>query len=134
MVDPSLDTVRSFLHVLAATVWVGGQLTLAGLVPALRRAAPESPRAAARAFDRLAWPAYGLLVATGAWNVLAVDAGDTSSGYQLTLLAKLTVVAVSGVAAALHTVASSRRALALWGAVSGASALGALFLGVLLDG
>jgi uncharacterized membrane protein len=30
------DTVRLFLHVLAATVWVGGQLTLAALVPALR--------------------------------------------------------------------------------------------------
>jgi uncharacterized membrane protein len=27
----SWDTVRLFLHVLAATVWVGGQLTLAAL-------------------------------------------------------------------------------------------------------
>jgi putative copper export protein len=31
------DTVRLFLHVLAATVWVGGQITLVALVPVLRR-------------------------------------------------------------------------------------------------
>jgi len=33
------ETIRLFLHVLAATVWVGGQITLAALVPALRGAA-----------------------------------------------------------------------------------------------
>ena len=33
-----LETLRLFLHVLAATIWVGGQLTLAALVPALRAA------------------------------------------------------------------------------------------------
>ncbi len=37
MLAVSWDTVRLFLHVLAATVWVGGQLTLAALVPVLRR-------------------------------------------------------------------------------------------------
>ena len=30
-------TVRLFLHVVAATVWVGGQVVLAALVPAVRR-------------------------------------------------------------------------------------------------
>jgi len=30
-------TVRLFLHVLAATVWVGGQLTLGAIIPALGR-------------------------------------------------------------------------------------------------
>jgi uncharacterized membrane protein len=29
----SWDTIRLFLHVLAATIWVGGQLTLAALFP-----------------------------------------------------------------------------------------------------
>jgi putative copper export protein len=32
------STVRLFVHVVAATVWVGGQLTLAALVPGLRAA------------------------------------------------------------------------------------------------
>ena len=33
---PALDGIRVSIHVLAATVWVGGQLTLAGLVPTAR--------------------------------------------------------------------------------------------------
>ena len=54
-----LDTV--FLHVLAATVWVGGQITLAGLVPTVRVLGPEATRAVARGVNRLAWPAFALL-------------------------------------------------------------------------
>ena len=38
MLGVTWDTIRLFLHVLAATVWVGGQLTLAALVPVLRKA------------------------------------------------------------------------------------------------
>jgi len=49
MLPVSWDTIRLFLHVLAATVWVGGQITLAALVPVLRRRGAEIPRAAARA-------------------------------------------------------------------------------------
>lgn len=32
-----------FLHLLAAAVWVGGQIVLAALVPALRAAGPDRP-------------------------------------------------------------------------------------------
>jgi hypothetical protein len=32
------STVRLFVHVVAATVWIGGQLTVAALVPGLRAA------------------------------------------------------------------------------------------------
>jgi len=39
----SWTAIRLFLHVLGATVWVGGQLTLAGLVPGLRRVSPDAP-------------------------------------------------------------------------------------------
>jgi uncharacterized membrane protein len=39
-----LATVRLFFHVLAATVWVGGQLTLAGLLPGLRALSSDAPR------------------------------------------------------------------------------------------
>ena len=68
MLAVSWDTVRLFLHVLAATIWVGGQITLAALVPALRRLGAEIPRAAARRFNQVAWPAFGVLVIAGVWN------------------------------------------------------------------
>jgi uncharacterized membrane protein len=34
MLPVSWETIRLFFHVLAAAVWVGGQLTLAALLPA----------------------------------------------------------------------------------------------------
>jgi putative copper export protein len=132
VLSPTWSTVRLFLHVLAATVWVGGQIVLAGLVPGLRRLSPDAPRAAARRFNLLAWPAFAVLVVTGVWNLLAVDVGDTSLEYQVTLGVKIAVVALSGVAAAVHSGARSKIVLAVGGAVSGLAALVAVFLGVLL--
>jgi putative copper export protein len=125
-------TVRLFIHVLAATIWVGGQLTLAGLVPVVRALGPDATRAVARQFDRIAWPAFAVLVATGVWNLVAVDIGDTSTSYQATVLVKLLLVALSGGGAAAHRGATSKRALAIGGAAAGLGALGALFLGVQL--
>jgi putative copper export protein len=133
MLSVSWDTIRLFLHVLAATIWVGGQLTLAGLLPSLRRVGPDAPRTVARRFNRIAWPAFGVLVATGVWNIVATGP-RWSSPYGTTLIVKLGVVGVSGASAFLHTRARTRVELALFGALSGASALGALFLGVLLTG
>jgi putative copper export protein len=127
----SWDTVRLFLHVLAAAVWVGGQLTLAFLVPALRRLGADVPRAAARAFNRVAWPAFAILIITGVWNVFAVR-GQVHGSYQVTLWVKISVVAVSGLTAWLHARANSTARLAVFGALTGLSALAALFLGVLL--
>jgi putative copper export protein len=126
--------IRLFLHVLAATVWVGGQLTLAGLVPGLRAISPDAPRAVALRFNRIAWPAFAVLVVTGIWNVTEIDIGDRSTDYQVTLFVKLIVVALSGVAAFAHAAARERVQLAIWGAVAGLSALVALFLGVQLGG
>ena len=133
MLPVSWDTVRLFLHVLAATVWVGGQLTLAALVPALRRLGSEIPRAAARRFNQVAWPAFAVLVLTGTWNLIAVHSKITG-GYQVTLVVKLIVVAISGITAALHARARTVAGLAVFGALTGLSALAALFLGVLLAG
>jgi putative copper export protein len=127
------SSIRLFLHVLAATVWVGGQLTLAGLVPTLRGVSPDAPRLAARTFNRIAWPAFGVLVVTGIWNVAAIDP-NWSSAYGTTLMMKIAVVSLSGLTALAHAHARSRTLLALFGAVTAASALGALFLGVLLAG
>ena len=132
MLPITSTTVRLFLHVAAATVWVGGQLTLAGLVPTLRAIDPTAPKAVARQFNRIAWPAFGVLVLTGVWNLAEVRVGDASTSYQATLFAKLCIVALSGIAAFLHTQARTRAGLAIWGAVGGLATIVAIFLGVLL--
>lgn len=133
MLTVSWTTVRLFLHVLAATVWVGGQLTLAALVPALRGLGRQVTSAAARRFNQVAWPAFGVLVVTGVWNVIADSSVDTGR-FRVTLMVKLAVVLVSGVTAFLHARARGTRGLAVFGALTGVSALVALFLGVLLSG
>ena len=132
MLSPGWETVRLFLHVLGATVWVGGQITLGGLVPRLRRIGPDATTAAARAFARLAWPAYAVLVATGIWNVAAVHAFSKKGGYDVTTQVKIGVVFLAGIAAFAHQRATGRRGLAVWGAISALSSLAAVFLGVLL--
>ena len=135
MLPVSWGTVRLFLHVLAATVWVGGQLTLAALVPALRRFGAEVPRAAARRFNQVAWIAFAVLIVTGIWNVAAAWSEIShSAGYRDTLIVKLVVVSISGITAALHARGGSAVSLAVFGALTGVSALAALFLGVLLAG
>jgi putative copper export protein len=133
MLAVSWDTVRLFLHVLAATIWVGGQLVLAALVPAIRGLGAAAPKVAARRFNQIAWPAFAVLVATGVWNIQA-EADKDSGSYRTTLIVKLAVVAVSGITAFLHARARSAVGLAVFGALTGISALAALFLGVLLAG
>ena len=131
----SWDTVRLFLHVLAATVWVGGQLTLAALVPALRRFGADALTAAARRFNQVAWGAFAILIITGIWNIAAVSSQIShSASYRTTLIVKLVVVAISGLAAALHIRARTARSRGIFGALAAISALAALFLGVLLAG
>ena len=132
MLTPGLEDLRLFLHVLAATIWVGGQITLAALVPALRAAGTDVPKAAANAFNRIAWPAFAVLVVTGVWNVMAED--DHSSAWQHTLSLKYVLVLASGVTAYLHARATSRRQMAIFGALTGLTALGALFVGIMLAG
>lgn len=126
-----MDDLRLFVHVLAATIWVGGQLVLAALVPALRAAGPDVPAAAARAFSRVAWPAFAVLLLTGIWNIAAAG-NDGDDDYQAVLMVKLSVVAVSGVTAYLHSVAETSRSRGLYGAATGLSAVLALLLGVVL--
>lgn len=133
MLPIHLDTIRIFVHVLAATVWVGGQLTLAGLVPGLREIDETAPRAVARRFAAIAWPAFAVLVATGMWNLAAEDVGNASTEYQVTLGAKLALVGLSGTSAAVHSLTSSRPLLAASGALSGLTAVATLFFGLLLS-
>lgn len=132
MLTPDVDTLRLGLHLLAAAVWVGGQLVVLALLPTLRAAGSEVPRAAARAFSRVAWPAFGVVVATGVWNLVEVDLLDRSSEYQVTVFVKLLLVAAAAVAVLVHSAGRSRRALAVGGAAGLLASLGAFAFGVLL--
>jgi len=132
MLSPSTATIRLFLHVLAASVWVGGQFALAGVVPALRRAAPDSTKVVGQAFARVAWPAFGVVVLTGMWNLMAVDITTRDSAWQGTVLLHLAMGIASGVFAAIHAAGKSKLSLAIGGALGALTSVAALFLGVLL--
>jgi putative copper export protein len=132
MLAISWDTVRLFLHVVAATIWVGGQLTLATLVPTLRRFEREVTTAAARRYNEVAWPAFGVLVATGIWNIVAVPNQDRA--FRVTLTVKLCFVLASGLTAWLHIRSTTARARGVLGSLTGLTALGALFFGIVLAG
>jgi putative copper export protein len=131
---PGLETLRLSLHVLAAAVWVGGQIVMLGLLGPARRLGPEAAPTLARAFARLAWPAYAVLVVTGFWNISTFHWADQTSAWKAVLIAKIIVVAAAGVGSLLHSRATSRSALALWGSVGGLASVAALVMGVLLAG
>jgi len=131
---PALDTVRLTLHVLAATVWVGGQIVMTGLVGPARQLGGDAPKALARAFARMAWPAYLLLIVTGIWNVTAVHYSSQDSAWKAVLMAKIVVVLVAGAAVFLHQRATTKDQLALWGSVGGVASVAALVMGILLAG
>jgi putative copper export protein len=129
----AVTAIRLTLHVLAATVWVGGQIVVAGLLPTIRSLGPDAGKTVARAFARLQWPAYAVLLLTGIWNVAATRAGQPHA-WQVVLGVKIGVVLLAGLAAYVHQRSASRTALAAWGAIAGAASLGALVLGVVLAG
>lgn len=127
-----LETVRLFLHVLGASVWVGGQIVLMGLVPVARSAGPDVPRSIARRFELLSWPFFGLTVLTGIWNVASENPSDHSTGWQVALMIKLMLVALSGIGAAIHGRTQSAAARGATAGFGFLAALTALFVGVAL--
>lgn len=113
-------------------MWVGGQIALAGLVGTVRKQSAEGPRAVARAFARLAWPAFGVLLITGIWNLTAIDLGNTTTAYQVTVFVKITVAVAAAVFVLIHSLGRTKLALALGGALGLLCSLAALYLGILL--
>lgn len=139
---PSWPIVVLWLHIIAACVWIGGQITLGMLVPLLR-SDRSLVTAAARRFGWLGWSAFALLVLTGLFNMheIGVSFGAmnaTPTGRTLSL--KLGFVLLSGLAAAVHTLlprvlpeGAPRRALT--GILAGLALLAALaaaFYGVVI--
>jgi putative copper export protein len=127
------DSIRLFLHVIGATIWVGGQLVFAALVPVLKKKDAALPKLVAHQFNKIAWPAYGLLLITGMWNMASLPK-EVPSNYSAFLGIKMTVVIFSAVAAILHSRAKSAKGMAMWGALSGLAAMSATYVGVLLAG
>lgn len=95
-------TYLLYIHVLAATVWVGGLIVMASLVPAVRRVTDDRTvlQAMARRFGAISWIALGLLVLTGTTMLLI--------GFNLstTLTTKIGLVFASAALAAWHTVSA----------------------------
>jgi putative copper export protein len=134
MLPPALLTIRLTLHVLAATVWVGGQIVMTGLVGPARGLGPDAPKTLARAFARLAWPAYLVLLVTGVWNISAVGYSNMDAAWKAVLMAKIAVVVLAGVGVLLHQRATTKRGLAVWGSIGGLASVAALVMGILLAG
>jgi putative copper export protein len=131
---PALNALRLSLHVLAASIWVGGQIVMTGMVGPLRAVSDEAPQVVARAFARMAWPAYAVLILTGFWNLSTFHWAAQSSAWKAVFMAKVAVVLAAGVGAFLHQRATTRPALALWGSVAGTTSIAALAMGILLAG
>ena len=132
MIEPTLDSLRTFLHLLAASVWVGGQVVLGGLVPRVRKTNPEALKTIANGFARVAWPAFAVSVVTGMWAVLDINMSAMDTNYHVTFGLKISLVAVAGLAAAAHANTKSKVVLALGGAIGLLGSLAALYAGVLL--
>ena len=128
MLPIDLDVIRLTLHVLGATIWVGGQIVLAALIGPLRKVAPNAIAPAARVFAWVGWPAFAVLVLTGFW--MLADGEAKSDAFQVTLMVKLTLVVLSGIGAALHTFAKNPMLKSIWGTLGLVCALGVVLLGV----
>ncbi len=131
---PALDTLRLSLHVLAASVWVGGQIVLAGLVPTVRGFGGDATKKVAQAFARINWPAFVVLVATGLWNVAAVHNGGSNSNWKMVLGIKMTFVLLAAVAVFAHTKVASAKLKGASAGIGLLTSLVAMVLGVALAG
>lgn len=133
MISPTIDSIRIFLHVLAVAVWVGGQIVLAGIVPALRKTAPQSMAVVAQAFARIAWPAMLVVVFTGVWSLGSINVSDQSSAYLVTFGIKMLLVGLAIVATIVHSAGTSKASKAIGGAVGLLTSLLAAYAGVLMS-
>ncbi len=154
------EAVNPWVHILAATIWVGPQVFLfVAVVPAMRTV--EDMQARARAmrvlttrFGYLAWGAMTVLVITGIANLYEHDL-DTEVLFDLNFGTifeiKMTLVIATILLTALHSfvlgprvlrlqesvadeaqIATVRRLSIIISAVNGLLALAILFLGALL--
>lgn len=127
-----MEGFRLTLHVLAACVWVGGQIVLAGLVPVVREHSRELLPVIARSFARLAWPAFIVLVVTGVWNVWSYDISSAKVSLLALVFVKISFVAIAGLATATHASTTKPSIRAIGGAAALIASIAALYIGVVL--
>ena len=128
MVSPMFDVVH-WLHLLAAAVWTGGLITLAAIVPALRRAGADRSmlQAAARQFGRVSWAAMAVAVATGVIQLLQLDvAANLQTEFRRRLFLKLLAVGLAAGLALAHQLTARNSTAAVRGAMQGAILLASL--------
>lgn len=128
------DVLRLSLHVLAATIWVGGQFVLAGLVPTVRTFGDEAPKKIAQAFGRLSWPAFWLLVLTGLWNYAAVHGAHPTTTWNMLFGIKMLCVVIAGLGAYAHTKATNAAQRGMFAGLGALASIAALILGVAIAG
>ena len=132
MIQPTLNSIRTYLHVLAVCVWLGGQVVLAGVVPKLRKTNPEVLSNIAKGYATIAWPAMILIVITGAWGLTEIDTSNQSSAYMVTFGIKMLLVATAIIATLIHSNGTTKIAKGLGGAIGLLATLFAAYWGVLL--
>jgi len=130
----SVTVVRLSLHVLAASVWVGGQFVLAGLLPTVRGLGDTAPRQVANAFAKLSWPAFWLLVATGLWNYDAVSPSHATYSWKVVFVVKMVCVVLAGVGTVVHSRSKTPRTKGVYAGIASLASVAALVLGVALAG
>lgn len=113
--------VLLYLHILGATVWVGGLIVVGALVPAIRDVTDDRTviRAVARRFGVVSWIALAVQVVTG--SLLLFD-----HVWSTTLSVKISLVMLSAILAAWHSLAARDQSPAVRGAVQGVIMLLAL--------
>lgn len=132
MIEPTLDSLRVFAHLFAVAIWMGGQVVLAGIVPAVRQHSPEALTPIAKGFARVAWPAMVVIVFTGVWGLASIDVTERDSAYHATFGLKMLLVAAAIIATLIHSQGSSKAAKAIGGAVGLLATVLAAYAGVLM--
>ncbi len=107
------DEVLLWIHIVAASVWVGGLITLGALVTALRSAGAERPllQAMARRFGVVSWVAMGVAVVTGVWQVSRLNIPWSNDRLEL----KVGLVVLAAGLALLHQLTAKRTSPAVRG-------------------
>jgi putative copper export protein len=131
VLNVSGPTLVLWMHIVAACIWIGGQVTVAAIIPLLRDQG-ELARRVGRRYQTVAWPAFAVLIVTGVVNI--GNAGlhwsqllDNSAGR--TLVFKLVLVALSGLAAGVHSfLQAPRRVRSNGGSAVGSAVLGSISL------
>jgi len=112
-----------YLHLLGATVWVGGLIHLAATMSAVRNVTDDRRviGVIARRFGAVSWIALGVLVVTGL--VLAADYGWSGR-----LMVKVSLVLASIILAVWHTLGARTQLPAIRGIIQATIVLLALVI------